>query len=123
MQYEFNIVDAKVSGDVYSFVNDIVGDTRHDGKTFMLELEFENTTNISKEIVININGTDVKPLLAERDGKVRAYFNLSSLLTDDVRTITFTIDSDSETLVKVKLLEASTAQKPAVSEERVVIEP
>lgn len=124
MLYEFNVADAKVTGNVYSYVNEIVGDTRHDGKTFMLELEFANTTDISNDISINVSGTIVKPLLAERDGKVRAYFNLSEILTNNtVETITFTIDSDGETLVKVKLLESSTAQKPAVSEERVVIEP
>ena len=123
MLYEFNISDANINGNVYSYVNEIVGDTRHDGKTFMLELEFENTTDISNEISINVNGTIVKPLLAERDGKVRAYFNLSEQLTTNVRTITFTINTSGETLVKVKLLEASTAQKPAVSEERVVIIP
>ncbi len=124
MLYEFNVADAKVTGNVYSYVNEIVGDTRHDGKTFMLELEFANTTDISNDISINVNGNIVKPLLDDRDGKVRAFFNLSEILTNNaVETITFTIDSAGETLVKVKLLESSTAQKPAVSEERVVIEP
>ena len=94
MLYEFNVADAKVTGNVYSYVNEIVGDTRHDGKTFMLELEFANTTDISNDISINVNGTIVNPLLDDRDGKVRAYFNLSEILTNNaVETITFTINT------------------------------
>lgn len=88
----------------------------------MLELEFTNTTDISNNISNKVNDTDVYPLLSNRDGNVRAYFNLSPLLTDDVRSISFTIDSDNEDLVAVRLLEVSTAQKPAVSEVRYTIE-
>lgn len=123
MSYEFNIADASVSGDVYSFINEIVGDTRHEGKTFMLEVELNSETIPANVITITVNGVVKTPLLSEREGKVKAYFNLSDIIKElNVDTITFTINNNSDSVIKsVKLLEATTAQKPAVSEERVVI--
>lgn len=124
MNYEFNISDAIVDGDAYSFVNEIKGDTRHDGKTFMLAVEYTGVVDISTNVSITVTyngGSDtIKPLLSERKGKVVAYYNLSQILKDkNVTTIDITLNNDTHSVEKVRLLEATSALKPAVSEERV----
>lgn len=128
MEYEFNLEGKDVVDNKISFINEIKGDTRHDGKSFMLAIEYEGVTNISKNVSITVTAGNItktyKPLLDSRDGKVVAYYNLSEILKDlGVNTISITLNNDTHTLASVKLLEALSALKPAVSEERVVIIP
>ena len=133
MEYEFNLENKEIVDNKISFVNKIKGDTRHDGKSFMLAIEYEGVTNISKNVSITVTtGSITKtytPLLADRDGKVVAYYNLSEIINElGVNSISITLNNDTHnndthTLASVKLLEALSALKPAVSEERVVIIP
>lgn len=125
MEYKYSISEGELDGNTLSFVNEIKGDTRHDGKTFMLAVEYTGVVNISTNVSITVTyngGSDtIKPLLSERAGKVVAYYNLSQILKDkNVTTINITLNNDSHSVEKVRLLEATSASKPAVSEERVV---
>ena len=128
MVYEFNLENKEIVDNKISFINEIKGDTRHDGKSFMLAIEYEGVTNISKNVSITVTtGSITKtytPLLADREGKVVAYYNLSEIINElGVNSISITLNNDTHTLASVKLLEALSALKPAVSEERVVIIP
>ena len=125
MEYKYSISEGELDENTLSFVNKIKGDTRHDGKTFMLAVEYSvyktDEDSISLDTSILVNGKEYKPLLAEREGKVVAYYNLNEIIDElNVTSISITLNNDSQELSRVRLLEATSASKPAVSEERVV---
>ncbi len=109
--------------------SNIIGDSRHDGKKFILEVQFkDNSGNIidcinKDEIFIMVNGTKYTPY-GDVTGKNAVYFNLSQILsTLDGNEFTFNIDIIDEKKNEYKistviLLEVVNAQKPAMGEIR-----
>lgn len=104
----------------------IVGDTRHDGKQFVLAVQIDDKNNKiienipSDAITININGKIYNSYKNEVIGKNVSYFNLTSILNDlDLQEITIEIIINGEYSIKtVQLLEAISIQKPAMAEVR-----
>lgn len=110
----------------------IVGDTRHDGKSFLLAVQLKDSSsniidNIGKIATINIfnESSDViltiYPLQVDVQGRNVLYFDLSSVLTIlDVNTIDFKIiiSDNSISISAIELYEVSSISKPAMGEVR-----
>lgn len=139
MLYTINEDDFKNSQLVYSADNsdvtliisrNIIGDTRHDGKKFVLAVQIEDAsgnivTDVSSLVIITvrINDSDYEYAPYEPNtGKNTAYFDLSQILElQDVTSFEFDINTNSGYTVKsVLLLETVSVQKPAMAEVRVL---
>lgn len=122
-----------VSGGTYTYgvYDEVLGDSRHDSKKFMLAIQLAQKANTSTlissivgSIYININniGMDVthNVNLNEFSGKNTAFINLSEILESlNVKEINFTINFPSDYAIHaVQLLEASNEYKPSSSEVR-----
>lgn len=136
MVYEFNVSEAIITNDElnvkkYDFYKEVVGDTRHDGKRFVLAVQFKDTDNniiediAENAIEIQINGKSYKPYLSEQKGKNVCYFDLTSII-ESLNTDSFTLkilsNNNGYSWKTVQLLESVSIQKPAYSEVRVSIE-
>ncbi|MGM9899204.1 MAG: hypothetical protein ACI32E_01335 [Bacilli bacterium] len=139
MLYEINADDFKNSKLDYSadnvdatltIVRNIVGDTRHDGKKFVLAVQIEDAsgnivTDVSSLVSINVSINKTNHLYNPYEpytGKNTAYFDLSKILESyDVNSFDFVINVSSGYTVKsVLLLETVSVQKPAMAEVRVL---
>ena len=121
-------VDSNTS--TYTLTKNIVGDSRHDGKVFMLAIQLSDKT--TGEIVDNIDGSiylEIKNIglgishkvyLDEYLGKNVGYINLSNILKVlNVKEITFDIIiPDEYNIYAVQLLEVVNEYKPSQGEVR-----
>lgn len=128
--YEFKVSDLvqkTTSGTTYTVMKDIVGDSRHDGKSFILAIQYKNGNDIvsnlpSTGISITINGVTYLPYENDLPGRHTAYYDLSSILKDlDLSSIEITINiPDGYTISTIELLEAKSIQKPSMAEIRTI---
>ncbi len=112
---------------IYHIYRDIIGDERHEGKSFILAIQFKKDGNIvtnlndyDNDLYITVNGKKYKAHNNNLPGMNVAYFDLSSILSEAGSTsinITINIPSGLE-ISTVQLLEALSIQKPAMSEVR-----
>lgn len=125
-----NIPTESGSNLVYELTNEIVGDTRHEGKKFMLALQIYDkdlkvVESIDTSVGITIGSTKYFPNDAEVLGKSVAYFNLSDILDElSIDQTNFTInlpDSYQGYDVVLQLIEAKMSYKPAMGEVRQTI--
>ncbi len=126
---EKSVVDNKYT---YSLVHQIVGDSRHDGKKFVLAVQFASSTDTTdiiedlfNDVYIKVNGIGLDinhyVYLNEYRGKNTAYINLSSILEVlNVKSMNFTINYSSELQIhEVQLLEVTNEYKPLSGEVRI----
>lgn len=128
--YEFKVSDLvqkTTSGTTYTVMKDIVGDSRHDGKSFILAIQYKNGNDIvsnlpSTGVSITINGVTYLPYENDLPGRHTAYYDLSSILKDlDLSSIEITINiPDGYTISTIELLEAKSIQKPSMAEIRTI---
>lgn len=109
---------------IYNISKDIVGDTRHEGKKFILALQLINSEGTSvkslpNDIYLKTSSGNILPNDYNALGLNVMYFNLSSLINDSTSQYDFTIENlPSGYTVVVQLLEVVNAQKPAMGEVR-----
>lgn len=116
---------------ICSLVHNIVGDSRHDGKTFMLSIQLIDASNPDKiiddivgDVYIRVNnigiGINHYVNLNEYRGKAVAYVNLSQIIKDlNVNAINFDIFIPNEyEIYSIQLLEVANEFKPASGEVR-----
>lgn len=112
---------------IYHIYRDIIGDERHDGKSFILAMQFKKNgkivTNLNDyvdDLYITVNGKTYKAHNNQLPGMNVAYFDLTSILNEvGNKKINLTINvPDGLKLSTVQLLEALSIQKPAMSEVR-----
>lgn len=113
----------------YSLLEYVVGDTRHDSKSFMLAIQLKDSNGIVEDIrgsvYITVNGTNYYALIDQTGtinyGKTTAFINLTSiadiLLTESF-DFTLTIPS-GYTIHTVQLIESDNSNKPAMGEVRI----
>lgn len=114
----------------YSLLEHVVGDTRHDSKSFMLAVQLKDgSDNIVEDIrgsvYITVNGINYYALIDQTGtinyGKTTAFINLTSII-DILRTesfdFTLTIPS-GYTIHTVQLIESDNSNKPAMGEVRI----
>lgn len=130
--YEFeetDIQNAKISetsdNTTIHMEKDICGDTRHEGKHFVLAVQFKDEYNNifvynGQTIKIQINGEEYNPDHSGV-GSATIYFDLTKILNalklDEIK-ITIFSPTNEYSLSCVELLEAVSIQKPAMSEIR-----
>ncbi len=137
--YEGNVVDLfekSVDSEnkiyTYSLEHEIVGDSRHDGKTFMLAIQVADASNkemlisdIDGGIYILINGIGLNinhyVALNTNRGKNTAYLNLTEIIEVlNVDSINFNIVVPAQyQIYTARLLEVTNEFKPASGEVRV----
>lgn len=134
MTYDFSSEDIKSASKVQvdtdkitlTMKKDIVGDTRHDGKQFILAVQMigpENTIieNIPADAIqLQINGENYDAYKYNVIGRNVSYFNLTTIL-EACMTQQMTIEivvKEGYTIKTVQLLEALSIQKPAMAEVR-----
>ncbi len=128
-------VDSENNTYTYSLVNQIVGDSRHDGKQFVLSIQLQSTNNsqliedMAGDVYIKISNAGLPDVahyvyLNEYSGKGIAYINLSSILKVlNVKTIDFDIFVPNDTQIyEVRLLEVANEFKPSQGEARFIYE-
>ncbi|MCM1260705.1 MAG: hypothetical protein NC182_06205 [Prevotella sp.] len=138
MEYIINtqsreLVEEKINDNItkYRVYRDIVGDMRHEGKHFILAVQYKKNNQIVENLLpssIRINDTSYFALDGDKSGRNIAYFDLTdilysemSLAKNDLLSITFTLEHPVEyAIYAVELLEVSLPQKPAMSEVRYV---
>lgn len=116
----------EINGDTvtYTVRKDIVGDNRHDGKKFVLALQLiDGTGNVVSslpgDIYIRSEDKVILPNNSGATGLNVMYFNLSSLINENVEEYNFVFENlPSGYKVVVQLLEVTNAQKPAMGEVR-----
>ena len=127
-----NFVEKNISGNVstYSLTNNIVGDSRHDGKLFMLAIQLVDkqsgkiVESIEGDVYINILdiglGTNHYVYMNEYSGKNVAYINLTQLLkTLNVKQIKFDVTiPDKYEIYAIQILEVSNEYKPSQGDVR-----
>lgn len=113
----------------YSLLEHVVGDTRHDSKSFMLAVQLKDGSGIVEDIrgsvYITVNGINYYALIDQTGtinyGKTTAFINLTSII-DILRTesfdFTLTIPS-GYTIHTVQLIESDNSNKPAMGEVRI----
>ncbi len=114
----------------YSLLEHVVGDTRHDSKSFMLAVQFKDDSdniveNIEGSVYITVNETNYYALIDQTGtinyGKTTAFINLTSiadiLLTESF-DFTLTIPS-GYTIHTIQLIESDNSNKPAMGEVRI----
>lgn len=118
---DFDVQDGIVT---YNVNKKIIGDLRHEGKKFVLALQLIDNnekvlSSLPGDIYIKVGDTQLKPNDALASGLNVMYFNLSSLIDEDVRQYDFEfVNLPSGYKVVVQLLEVTNAQKPAMGEVR-----
>lgn len=129
MTYEGNISSLiHKTGSTYAVYSPIVGDDRHNGKTFMLAVQLNNASGIVDDIrgsvYITVNDTKYyctnDQIGTNNYGKTVAYINLSKIintLNTDKIDFTLTIPT-GYTVHEVQLLEVENIYKPALGEIR-----
>lgn len=115
------------------FTQTIKNDVRHEGKSFVLAVQFkDNMGNIINDIsdvhlslVNEDNDVTFDPLFEDVKGRNVVYFNLSEMLsefqvtTPEVNTFVFSIiNSKGYSVYNVQLLEVENVNKPAMAEIR-----
>ena len=127
---QFNYKE-EVSGKyVYTLNHAIEGDSRHDGKTFMLAIQLKDSSgNIVNSLPANIYvvvnnagiGTQYHAYLDSNTGKTTAYINLSTILNQlQINEINFNIYiPDGYEIHSVQLIEVSNEFKPSSGEVRI----
>ena len=111
----------------YTIINDIVGDTRHEGKKFMLAVQIYDANgniveSIDPTVSLLVNGTSYLPNDADLLGKSVAFFNLSEIKdAQGTETYNFQLvlpNSYDDYQVVLQLVEAKLSYKPAMDEVR-----
>lgn len=122
-------VDGTDDSPIFSLIGDIVGDSRHESKSFMLAVQLEDGSgniieDIRGSVGIKVGDTTYTAIIDQTGttnyGKTVAYINLSSILN------TLQTDSFDFTLVipgnyqvhEIQLIEVSNIHKPAMGEVR-----
>lgn len=122
-------VDGTDDSPIFSLIGDIVGDSRHESKSFMLAVQLEDGSgniieDIRGSVGIKVGDTTYTAIIDQTGttnyGKTVAYINLSSILN------TLQTDSFDFTLVipgnyqvhEIQLIEVSNIHKPAMGEIR-----
>jgi len=135
IDYEIEFLSSNqpaVSGNThtYSLTNEIVGDSRHDGKKFMLAVQIYNASSkivesLDTSIHLLVNGTKYYPNDADALGKSVMYFNLTDILTalgTDQFDFQLVLPAEYANYeVVTQLLEAKLSLKPAMGEVRETI--
>ncbi len=137
MKYDLNFAETNLvstSGDIniYSFEKAIVGDARHNGKTFMLAVQLTDGTSIIENlpsdaltITYVIDGTTytLTPSISNNNGLHTLFYNLSDILTThNVETVTLEFSVKTGLNIhSVQLLEVANKFKPANGEVRITI--
>ena len=135
IDYEIEFLSSNlpaVSGNThtYSLTNEIVGDSRHDDKKFMLAVQIYNTSSkivesLDTSIHLLVNGTKYYPNDADALGKSVMYFNLTDILAElstdqfDLQLVLPAEYANYE--VVTQLLESKLSLKPAMGEVRETI--
>lgn len=114
----------------YSLLEYVVGDTRHDSKSFMLAIQFKDGSgniveDIRGSVYITAMGTNYYALVDQTGttnyGKTTAFINLTAiadiLLTESF-DFTLTIPS-GYTIHTIQLIESDNSNKPAMGEVRI----
>lgn len=138
MEYVINtqsreLVEEKINDNVtkYKVYRDIVGDVRHEGKHFILAVQYKQDNQIIENLLpcsIRINDKSYSALDSDKLGRNVAYFDLTEILwsertlaKNDLIPISFVLEYPTGySVYAVELLEASLVQKPAMSEVRYV---
>ncbi len=111
----------------YTIINDIVGDTRHEGKKFMLAVQIYDANgniveSIDPSLSLLVNGTKYLPNDADLLGKSVAFFNLSEIKdAQGTETYNFQLvlpNSYTDYQVVLQLVEGKLSYKPAMDEVR-----
>lgn len=122
-------VDGTDDSPIFSLIGDIVGDSRHESKSFMLAVQLEDDSgniieDIRGSVGIKVGDTTYTAIIDQTGttnyGKTVAYIDLSSILN------TLQTDSFDFTLVipgnyqvhEIQLIEVSNIHKPAMGEVR-----
>ena len=127
MTYSLDDFSKYHQGNKINFSNQIVNDQRHDGKTFMIAVQFKkdgNIVDVPEGVKINVNGT-LHNAFVDQDvyGRVTAYFNMSKILDGlSGNSFDYSIEGASGYTYTVQLIEAINPNKPAMSEVRGTIE-
>lgn len=127
MTYSLDDFSKYHQGNIINFSNQIVNDQRHDGKTFMIAVQFKkdgNIVDVPEGVKINVNGT-LYNAFVDQDvyGRVTAYFNMSKILDGlSGNSFDYSIECPSGYTYAVQLIEAINPNKPAMSEVRGTIE-
>lgn len=127
MTYSLDDFSKYHQGDTINFSNQIVNDQRHDGKTFMIAVQFKkdgNIVDVPEGVKINVNGT-LHNAFVDQDvyGRVTAYFNMSKILDGlSGNSFKYSIEGANGYTYAVQLIEAINPNKPAMSEVRGTIE-
>ena len=116
-----------------SFTQTIKNDTRHEGKSFFLAVQFKdasgNIVNDIEDVHLSLENEDNEvlfdSLLEDVKGRNVVYFNLSEKLSEfqvtvpDVNMFVFSIiNSKGYVLYNVQLIEIENVNKPAMGEVR-----
>lgn len=111
----------------YSMINDIVGDTRHEGKKFMLAVQIYDANgkiveSIDPSVSLLVSGESYLPNDANFIGKSVAFFNLSAI-KDEVGYETYEFKlvlptSYADYQVVLQLVESKLSYKPSMDEVR-----
>ena len=130
LMYEFDVkslVQKSIGSTTYTVMNEIIGDSRHDGKSFVLAIQYKDANGIinnlpSTGVSITINGINYLPYENDLPGRNTAYYDLSSILRDlNLSNVEITINVPSGyTISTIELLESKSIQKPSMAEVRVI---
>lgn len=130
VMYEFdvkNLVQKSADSTTYTIMKEIIGDSRHNGNSFVLAIQYKNGNEIVTNlptvgISIDINGVTYLPYENDLPGRNTAYYDLSSILKDlNLSTVEITVNVPvGYTISTIELLEAKSIQKPSMAEVRVI---
>lgn len=124
LPYKLDFSDYEESLSTYSINMDIKGDTRHDGKVFMLAVQLGSSsgfaTNIPAGSKLIVGSNEYAPLDDTYPGRNVLYFNLSDILeTEELDEIDFKLSIPSGySIVSTLLYESESSIKPAMGEVR-----
>ena len=124
LPYKLDFSDYEENLSTYSINMDIKGDTRHDGKVFMLAVQLGSSsgfaTNIPTGSKLIVGSNEYAPLDDTYPGRNVLYFNLSDILkTEGLDEINFTLSIPSGySIVSTLLYESHSSIKPAMGEVR-----
>lgn len=125
--YEFNSenISNMYFSDIIHLRKTVEGDTRHEGKHFVMAVQFKDKTNHTiienlEGVTITINGTTTLEQPDHGKGEVTFYYDLTNIINQlATNQITIEINCPEGYLIScVELLEAVSIQKPAMSEVR-----
>lgn len=123
-EYEYTDLTTIITNGKVTLNQEIINDVRHDGKYFILAVQFKDESNNivsvdSGNIKLVVDRYNYSPIITDVKGQVTIFFNLSDICNGLNQTkITFTINNDIYIISAVQLLEVDNYMKPAMGEVR-----